>query len=84
MDGYGFNDQLPDSLKRRIPNSMIFNGNDNEGSPNGGISIWSPVEPAMAICSKQMAFQTLFLKCLVQSSLQKEWQVMEENSNHQI
>ena len=46
MDGYGFNDQLPDSLKKRIPNSMIFNGKrDNEGSPNGGIGIWSSVEP---------------------------------------
>ena len=46
MDGYGFNDQLPDSLKKRIPNSMIFNGKrDNEGSRNGGTGIWSPVEP---------------------------------------
>ena len=46
MDGYGFNNQLPDSLKKRIPNSMIFNGKrDNEGNPNGGIGIWSPVEP---------------------------------------
>ena len=46
MDGYGHNSQLPDSLKKRIPNSMIFNGKrDNEGSPNGGIGIWSPVEP---------------------------------------
>ena len=46
MDGYGYNSQLPDSLKKRIPNSMIFNGKrDNEGSPNGGIGIWSPVEP---------------------------------------
>ena len=46
MDGYGFNDQLPDSLKKRIPGSMIFNGKrDNQGSLNGGIGIWSPVEP---------------------------------------
>ena len=46
MDGYGFNDQLPDNLKKRIPNSMIFNGKrDNKGSLNGGIGIWSPVEP---------------------------------------
>ena len=44
MDGYGFNDQLPDSLKKRIPNSMIFNGKrDNKGSLNGGIGIWSYV-----------------------------------------
>ena len=42
MDGYGFNDQLPASLKKRIPSSMIFNGKrDNEGSPKGGIGIWS-------------------------------------------
>ena len=46
MDGYGFNDQLPDSLKKMIPNSMIFNGKrDNEGSLNGGIGIWSYIEP---------------------------------------
>ena len=46
MDGYGFNDQLPDSLKKRIPGSMIFNGKrDNQGSLNGGIGIWSVVEP---------------------------------------
>ena len=46
MDGYGLNSQLPDSLKKKIPNSMIFNGKrDNEGIPNGGIGIWSPVEP---------------------------------------
>ena len=46
MDGYGFNDQLPDSLKNRIPGSMIFNGKrDNQGSSKGGIGIWSPVEP---------------------------------------
>ena len=57
MDGYGYNSQLPDSLKKKIPNSMIFNGKrDNEGSLNGGIGIWSPV-------------QTTFLKCLVQSFL---------------
>ena len=46
MDGYGHNSQLPDSLKRKIPNAMIFNGKrDNEGSLNGGIGIWSYVEP---------------------------------------
>ena len=46
MVGYGFNDQLSDSLKGRIPNSMIFNGKrDNEGSLEGGIGIWSYVEP---------------------------------------
>jgi hypothetical protein len=46
MDRYGFNDKLPDTLKKRIPNSMIFNGKrDSQGSPNGGIGIWSPTEP---------------------------------------
>tara|TARA_B100001248_G_scaffold262412_1_gene258253 strand:- start:772 stop:1101 length:330 start_codon:yes stop_codon:yes gene_type:complete len=46
MDGYGNNFQLPDSLKEKVSNSMIFNGKrDNKGSPNGGIGIWSPVEP---------------------------------------
>ena len=45
MDGYGYNSQLPDSLKKRIPNSMIFNGKrDNVGSSKGSIGIWSCVE----------------------------------------
>ena len=40
-DGYGYNFQLPDSLKKKIPNSMNFNGKrDNEGSLKGGIGIW--------------------------------------------
>jgi len=46
MDGYGQNSKLPDSLKKVILNSMIFNGHrDNHGSPKGGIGIWAPVEP---------------------------------------
>ena len=46
MDGYGHNSKLPDSLKKTIPNAMIFNGKrDNEGSLNGGIGIWSSIEP---------------------------------------
>ena len=46
MDGYGHNSKLPDSLKKVIPNSMIFNGKrDNQGLPKGGIGIWAPVEP---------------------------------------
>ena len=46
MDGYGHNSQLPDSLKKRIHNAMIFNGKrDNEGNLCGGIGIWSYVEP---------------------------------------
>ena len=46
MDGYGHNSNLPDSLRKKIPNAMIFNGKrDNKGSPNGGIGMWSPVEP---------------------------------------
>ena len=46
MDGYGHNSKLPDSLRKKIPNAMIFNGKrDNEGSLNGGIGKWSIVEP---------------------------------------
>ena len=46
MDGYGHNSKLPDSPKKRIHNAMIFNGKrDNEGNLNGGIGIWSYVEP---------------------------------------
>ena len=46
MDGYGHNSKLPDSLRKKIPNAMIFNGKrDNEGSLKGGIGIWSSVEP---------------------------------------
>jgi len=46
MDGYGHNSKLPDSLKKKIPNCMIFNGNrDNQGKHEGGIGKWAPVEP---------------------------------------
>ena len=46
MDGYGHNSKLPDSLRKKISNAMIFNGKrDNEGSLKGGIGIWSSVEP---------------------------------------
>lgn len=46
MDGYGHNAKLPDSLSKKIPNSVIFNGKkDNESSLKGGIGIWSPIEP---------------------------------------
>ena len=46
MDGYGHNFELPDSLNQIIENAMIFDGNrNNEGSPDGGIGIWSPVQP---------------------------------------
>ena len=45
MDGYGHNSKLLDSLRKKIPNAMIFNGKiDNEGSLNGGFGIWSFVE----------------------------------------
>ena len=45
MDVFGHDSQLPDSLKKMIPTSMTFNGKrDNEGSPNSGTGIWSPVE----------------------------------------
>ncbi len=46
MDGYGYNSQLPDSLNGIVKNAMIFDGNrNNDGSPNGGLGIWAPVEP---------------------------------------
>ena len=46
MDGYGHNSKLPDSLRKKIPNAMIFNGKrDNKGSLLGGIGKWAPVEP---------------------------------------
>ncbi len=46
MDGFGYNSELPDSLNKIIENAMIFDGNrNNKGSPDGGIGVWSPVEP---------------------------------------
>ena len=71
MDGYGFNDQLSDSLKRRISNSMIFNGKrDNKGSILGGIGVWAPVDVArvcmvlrQSLWSRKCCTQTLPSHC---------------------
>ena len=68
MDGYGHNSKLPDSLRKKIANAMIFNGKrDNEGSLNGGIGIWSPIKPGMGTCLKQMVILIPFLRCLVRN-----------------
>ena len=45
MDGYGYNNKLPDTLKGIIPSAMIFDGNRiNDNNPGGGIGIWSPMK----------------------------------------
>ena len=45
MDGYGYNNKLPDTLKGIIPSAMIFDGNRiNDNNPGGGIGIWCPMK----------------------------------------
>ncbi len=44
MDGYGYVDELPDSLAEPIPNVMIFHGNTAaDGEAADGRGVWAPL-----------------------------------------
>jgi hypothetical protein len=46
MEGYGFNDQLPDGMQNSYSEVFIFNGNAvADGSENGGLGLWAPLKP---------------------------------------
>ena len=50
MDGYGYNNQLPDSLNKVFENIWIFHGNsvgDNE--ENGGNGKWTQLKPGHGV-----------------------------------
>ena len=46
MEGFGFNDELPDEYQVTSPDVMIFRGQmalDN--APHGGVGVWQPLAP---------------------------------------
>lgn len=46
MDGYGYVNELPDSLNKTYENVYIFHGNmDQDGGENGGMGIWTQLKP---------------------------------------
>lgn len=46
MDGFGFNNELPDSLPAILKNVWIFHGNPApDEDPNGGLGIWTELKP---------------------------------------
>ena len=46
MDGYGFNKDLPESLKTPMKNVMIFHGNPMpDMADSGGVGIWAELRP---------------------------------------
>ena len=50
MDGYGYNNELPESLNIKFANVMIFDGKRvNDNKPDGGIGKWSPLEPGHGV-----------------------------------
>jgi len=50
MDGYGYNNKLPNSHKGKISDSMIFDGNRiNDGKSGGGIGIWADLKPGHGV-----------------------------------
>ena len=50
MDGYGFVDDLPDSLNTTINDVWIFHGNPvNDEAENGGLGIWSVLKPGHGV-----------------------------------
>lgn len=46
MDGFGFNEELPDSLNKSFDDVYIFHGNPAvEGETFGGLGIWEQLKP---------------------------------------
>ena len=50
MDGYGYNSELPDSLRVDSENVMIFDGNRiNDEKEGGGVGKWSNLKPGHGV-----------------------------------
>ncbi|MCK4749328.1 MAG: hypothetical protein KAT15_19880, partial [Bacteroidales bacterium] len=50
MDGYGYNKDLPGSLKRPLGNVWIFHGNPvGDDQSNGGLGKWEVLEPGHGV-----------------------------------
>ena len=50
MDGYGYNSELPDSLRVDSKNVMIFDGNRiNDENEGGGVGKWSNLKPGHGV-----------------------------------
>lgn len=46
MDGYGYNSELPESLKGTNEQVWIFHGNPvGDDLPDGGLGLWAPLQP---------------------------------------
>ncbi|MEN8188165.1 MAG: sialate O-acetylesterase [Bacteroidota bacterium] len=46
MDGYGYNSELPDSLKSEFKNVWIYHGNPSaDEKEDGGIGVWESLKP---------------------------------------
>ncbi|HKL38856.1 MAG TPA: sialate O-acetylesterase [Bacteroidales bacterium] len=46
MDGYGFIEELPDSLNKTFQHTWIFHGNSlPDDQPGGGKGLWAPLKP---------------------------------------
>ncbi len=47
MDGFGYNDELPDGLKAAQTGTYIFAGHPgaNNGETGGGLGLWAPLTP---------------------------------------
>jgi hypothetical protein len=50
MDGYGYVNELPDSLNKTFADAWIFHGNSAaDGEEGGGEGIWAPLEPGHGV-----------------------------------
>lgn len=50
MDGYGFNEALPDSLDKTYSRTWIFHGNSQpDDQPGGGEGVWAPLKPGHGV-----------------------------------
>ena len=50
MDGYGYNNELPDSLDKEFEDVWIFHGNMvKDDSTNGGLGLWTKLMPGYGV-----------------------------------
>ena len=50
MDGYGYNEELPDSLNKEFEKVWIFHGNTvKDDSVNGGLGLWTQLKPGHGV-----------------------------------
>ena len=50
MDGFGYNDELPEELQGMVDGVLIYRGqSEADGSDEGGVGMWEPLRPGFGL-----------------------------------